>query len=488
MRNSLLSPEEAALALLRRRAIRRDLTAWCTEALAPQGFAPAAHHRLIIRELEAVARGDTKRLALFLPPGSAKSTYASDLFPAWWLAQAPDRAIIGASNTATLAESFSRRVRGRIREHGGALGLQLADEAVDLWTTTSGGQYRAAGVGGVITGLRADLAIIDDPVKSREEADSELRRERVWEWFQDDLTTRLKPGAAVVLIQTRWSEDDLGGRLLERQGGRWRVLSLPALAESPDDPLGRRPGEWLWGDDGYGYAADMEIKRQTADTRTWSALYQQRPAPETGDYFRREWLRPVPNLPIRTSLRVYGASDYAVTADGGDWTVHVVVGMDPDGRLWLLDMWRGQASSDQWVEAFCDLVERWKPIGWAEENGQIRAGVGPFLDRRMRERRAYVARQQFPTRGDKAVRAQSIRGRMALEGLHLQADAPWRADFEAELMGFPAGKHDDIVDALGLAGQLLDQMTVAKPSPYGPDRPRDPYAQKRRPASSGWAV
>lgn len=151
-------------------------------------------------------------------------------------------------------------------------------------------------------------------------------------------------------------------------------------------------------------------------------------------------------------------------------------------------MWRGQASSDQWVEAFCDLVERWKPIGWAEENGQIRAGVGPFLDRRMRERRAYVARQQFPTRGDKAVRAQSIRGRMALEGLHLQADAPWRADFEAELMSFPAGKHDDIVDALGLAGQLLDQMTVAKPSPYGPDRLRDPYAQRRRPASSGWAV
>lgn len=455
------SPHEAAAAIIERRRVRGDLAAWCEHVLAPIGQKPAAHHRLLIRELEAVARGETRRLMIFMPPGSAKSTYASDLFPAWYLAQGAGRNIITASNTADLAKSFSRRVRGRVRNHGRLLGYGLVREAEELWDTDNGGQYRAAGAGGTITGLRADLAVIDDPIKGREEADSETRREKVWSWYQDDLQTRLKPGAAIVLVQTRWHEDDLAGRLLAHEAGSWRTLVVPMVAESPDDPLGRAPGEYLWSDDAYGYAADIRDRQSRILSRTWSALYQQRPAPESGDYFKREWLRPVPTMPPRSSMRVYGASDYAVTSDGGDFTVHVVVGMDSDGRLWLLDMWRGQASSDVWVEAFCDLVRQWKPIGWAEETGQIKSGVGPWLDRRMRERQAYVARRQFPTRGDKAVRAQSIRGRMALDGLHIPASAAWRADFEAELMAFPAGKHDDQVDALGLVGQLLDVMVPA---------------------------
>jgi predicted phage terminase large subunit-like protein len=166
------------------------------------------------------------------------------------------------------------------------------------------------------------------------------------------------------------------------------------------------------------------------------------------------------------TLKVYGASDYAVTADGGDYTVHIVIGIDPQWRMYVLDLWRAQTSADKWIETFCDLVREWKPIGWAEEQGQIRAGVGPFLERRMRERQAYVARAQFPTRGDKAVRAQSIRGRMELDGLYVPMRAPWYADFRAELLSFPAGKHDDQVDALGLIGQVLDRMTAgALPKP-----------------------
>ena len=473
-----LSQQDAAARLLARREIRTSLAAWCGHALAPIGQQPAVHHRLLIRELEAVARGETKRLMVFMPPGSAKSTYASDLFPAWYLAQGAGRNIITASNTADLAKSFSRRVRGRVRNHGRLLGYGLVREAEELWDTDNGGQYRAAGAGGTITGLRADLAVIDDPIKGREEADSETRREKVWAWYQDDLQTRLKPGAAIVLVQTRWHEDDLAGRLLAHEGADWRTLVVPMVAESPDDPLGRAPGEYLWGDDAYGYAADIKARQSRILTRTWSALYQQRPAPETGDFFRREWLRPVAKMPPKESLRIYGASDYAVTSDGGDFTVHVVLGMDADGRLWLLDLWRRQAASDVWIEAFCDLAKQWRPLGWAEETGQIKAGVGPFLDRRQRERGAYVARTQFSTRGDKAVRAQSIRGRMALEGLHIPAGAPWRADFEAEMMSFPAGKHDDQVDALGLVGQLLDRMVKAA-TPPGDRPPPDRYAQKR---------
>jgi predicted phage terminase large subunit-like protein len=161
-------------------------------------------------------------------------------------------------------------------------------------------------------------------------------------------------------------------------------------------------------------------------------------------------------------MRVYGGSDYAVTMDGGDFTCHVVVGIDPEGRMYLLDLWRKQAASDEWIEAFCDLVKAWKPIGWAEEQGQIRSGVGPFLDRRQRERKAFVARDQFPTRGDKAVRAQSIRGRMASEGLYVPTAAKWYPELRSELLSFPAGKHDDQVDALGLVGQLLDKMMSGK--------------------------
>jgi hypothetical protein len=161
------SPAQAAAELLRRREVRRGLAPWCTHALAPSGQAPAAHHRLLIAELEAVARGETERLLVTMPPGSAKSTYASVLFPAWFLAQAPGLAVLGAAHTATLAERFSGRVQALVREHGPILGYGLAGEGRELWQTSTGGEYRAAGVGAGIAGFRADLGIIDDPLRSR---------------------------------------------------------------------------------------------------------------------------------------------------------------------------------------------------------------------------------------------------------------------------------------------------------------------------------
>lgn len=467
---SKLSRSEAAALLLHRRTIRASLTAWCIEALAYSDLKPARHHALLIDRLTAIEQGTIDRLMVLMPPGSAKSTYVSMLFPAWYMARHPEDSIIAASHTAELAERFGRRVRNLIAEHAATLGISLAldSQAAGRWEVSAGGEYYAAGVSGPVTGRRCDIALIDDPVKSRQDADSATMSERTWEWWKSDLSTRLKPGGRVVLIQTRWHEDDLAGRLLEEMaaGGRpWEMLRLPMEAEA-DDPLGRALGEPLWPE---WFTADMrnDAKR---DARTWSALYQQAPAPATGTYFRREWLRPVLSLPPRDSLRVYGASDYAVTDDGGDYTVHIVVGVDSDHRLWVLDLWRGQTASDVWVEAFCDLVRQWKPMAWAEEQGQIKAGIGPFLIRRMRERQAYVSREAFPTRGDKSVRAQSIRGRMALDGLHILAAAPWRTDFENELMTFPAGKWDDQVDSVGLVGQLLDKMITPLPL-VDPDAP-----------------
>ena len=464
--------------MLLRRAIRSDLAAWCRFC----GFEPAAHHRLLLRKLEQLACGLIDRLAIFMPPGSAKSTYASHLFPPFYLANHPRALVLGASHTTELAERWSRRVRNEIADHALVLGISLDANttAAARWALEQGGEYKAAGAGTAISGFRADLVIIDDPIRSREDADSETVRNGLWEWYKGDVSPRVKPGARWILIQTRWNEDDLAGRLLEemqRGGDRWEVLSLPAEAEA-NDPLGRKPGEMLWdGDPNYKYGEFLRHEKATQLPRNWSALYQQKPTPDTGDYFKAEWLKPYDKAPARATLTTYGASDYAVTDAGGDYTVHLVVGIDPEDNIYLLDLWREQSSPDKWVESFCDLVTEWKPMGWAEEQGQIKASVGPFLDKRQHERKACVTRDKFPTRGDKAVRAQSIRGRMALHGLHVPIKASWYPAFRAELLSFPAGKHDDQVDALGLIGQLLDLMVAGRAPTPRSEPQRDGYAE-----------
>jgi predicted phage terminase large subunit-like protein len=439
---------------LKRRTIRRSLTSWVQHC----GFQPARHHQLLLKELEAISDGSNDRLMVFMPPGSAKSTYGSMLFPPWYMSQHPDHMVIAASHTHELAARWGRKCRNLVSEYSHGLGIALAegDSAADRWSLAAGGEYFAAGVGGSVTGRRADLVVIDDPVRSREDADSETIREKTADWYRSDLLTRLKPGGRVVIIQTRWHEDDLSGRLLDamRKGGdQWRVISLPALA-GMDDPLGREPGDALWPE--WEDADALKRKRAALLPREWSALYQQNPVPEDGDYFKADWIKRYEVAP--KDLRIVGGSDYAVTSDGGDYTVHLVVGMDTERRPYVLDMWRGQTSSDVWVDAWCDLVTQWKPIEWGEEKGQINAGVGPFLVRRAIERKAYTYRRGFASRTDKAIRAQSIRGRMAQLGLYVPTDRPWASDLISELLQFPAGKHDDQVDALSLIGQLLDHI------------------------------
>lgn len=434
------------------------------------GYRDAPHHRLIARHLEAVERGEIKRLMITMPPRHGKSMLASEFFPAWYLGRNPSDYVIAATYAQDLADDFGRKVRNQISDPSfGAVfpGVSLRNDSQaarrfqiagpqDAFTTTQDGAYFAVGVGGPLTGRGAHLLLIDDPVKNREEADSELIRKKTKDWYTSTAYTRLMPGGRIVIIQTRWHEDDLSGWLLsEHKHEDWEVLDLPAISPT---------GKALWADQ-YDIPALEKIKLAIGP-RDWSALYQQRPSPESGNYFKAEWLKTYEVAPPRETLNIYGGSDYAVTADGGDYTVHVVIGVDPAGRLYLLDMWRSQTASDEWVEAFCDLVKKWKPIGWAEETGQIKSGVGPFLLRRMMERKAFVGRETFPTRADKAVRAQAIRGRIAMNGLYLPINAPWRADLHSEMMSFPVGVHDDQVDALGLVGQLLDRMMAGQPARF----------------------
>lgn len=420
----------------------------------------------------------------FMPPGSAKSTYTSVVFPTHVLGRFAKNQIILACYDSELPRKLGRRARSIITQPKFKrifdCSLSSESSAADEWALTNGSEWMAKGLTTGISGNRADGIIWDDPIKNREAADSDVIRNKTWNEYQDALLTRKKPQAWEVGITTRWHEDDLAGRILPlnyngesgwlkcRDGNDWYVVCLPAECERKDDILGREIGEILWPE---WFTKDFfeTFKRQT---RTWNALYQQRPAPESGDFFQSDWLKPYQKMPDRRTLNIYGASDYATSQDEGNYTVHMVVGVDPIGRIYLLDLWRRQTSSDKWVEALCDMVEFWKPIGWAEEGGQIKAGVGPFLEKRLRERQIFIARAKFPTKGDKSVRAQSIRGRMAMDGLYVPAHAPWFSDFKRELMTFPAGRNDDMVDALGLIGQILDKMIPGSRLDRNFDKPK----------------
>jgi len=415
-----------------------------------------------------------------MPPGSGKSLYSSVVFPTHYLGRFKNRSLIVASYGSDLPRKFGRRARSIVSQtkFRRIFDTTLSPEsaAVDEWALTNGSEWMAAGILTGITGNRVDGVVWDDLIKGREQAESDVVRQKTWDAYFDDLMTRKKPKAFEIGVTTRWHEDDPAGRILPedyngesgwikcRDGNDWFVVCLPAECERQDDILGRKIGDILWPE----WFTPQHFAPFKRNPRTWSALFQQRPSPEQGDYFQADWLKPWPNnkMPPRESLHIYGASDYAVTNDGGDYTVHIVVGVDLANRIYVLDLWRGQTTSDKWVEALCDLVEYWKPMGWAEEKGQIKSGVGPFLEKRLRERRLYIARADFPSRTDKAIRAQSIRGRMSMEGLYCPFHAPWFSAFKDELLKFP-GKYDDQVDALSLIGQVLDKMVAGRA--YDPD-------------------
>lgn len=412
-----------------------------------------------MQELEAVECGAVERLMILMPPGSAKSTYASVLFPPWFMGRNEQMSVLGVSNTTELAERFSRRVRGLVAnpEYGRVFqgnGLSADTAAAGNWETMKGGEYFAAGMGSAIAGRRADLGLIDDPIKTRQEADSERVRQTHWEWYVNDFLTRLKPGARQILIQTRWHEDDLGGRILEREAHRWRVVKIPMLAVG-DDPLGRKVGERLWPD----WFTDDMVKTAQMDTRAWNALYQQEPVPDQGTYFMLDDFAEYDQLP---DLRIYAASDYAVTEGDGDFTEHGIFGVDQQSNVYVIDWWRGQTKSDVWIERMCDMILEHKPLVWFGESGPIRRAIEPFLMRRMNERGAYCRLEWLPSIADKVVRARAIQALSSVKSIVWPKFAPWKAEVQKQLIQFPAGKYDDAVDVFSLIGRGLEHVQTPK--------------------------
>ena len=262
--------------LARRSRASHSLLAF-TEFTHPS-WQSGAHHARICDALEAVERGELKRLMITAPPRHTKSELASRRFPAWYLGRHPDRQVIGCSYNGDLATDIGRSVRNIVgsQEYAHLFPTRvMADSrAAERWSTERGGMYIGAGIGGTITGRGAHLGIIDDPLKNREEAESETVREKIWAWYTSTFYTRLMPGGAIVVVMTRWHDDDLGGRLLQQPG--WTLLEMPAITD----------GAALWPE---WYPLDvLHDIQHTIGPRDWSALYMQRPQVDTGDYFKRE--------------------------------------------------------------------------------------------------------------------------------------------------------------------------------------------------------
>lgn len=314
----------------------------------------AEHHKLICDEAERCYHEDTGRLMIFMPPGSAKSTYASVVVPAYLMGKYKRTRIGLFSYGAPLAKKFGRRTRNIIMQarykaimHG--VTLSGSSSAAHEFALTNESEYMATGILGAATGNRFNFMVIDDPIKGRQDADSDTVRETTWNAYEDDLKTRLIPGGSIMIIQTRWHEDDLSGRILPegwngesgdilcKDGNVWRVLCLQAECQTDTDPLGRARGEMLWKE----WFTAKHWAQFRSNNRTWGSLCQQLPRPADGNMFKPDMLQVVDAIPAGRITMVRGW-DAAATEGGGDYTAGPKIGRLADGRFIVLDVVRGR--------------------------------------------------------------------------------------------------------------------------------------------------
>ena len=442
---------------------RCDVLRWSEQAVAP--LVPAAHHRLLIRHLQAVMDGDCDRLMVMMPPGSAKSTYASIVFPALFMARWPSEPVIGASHTQSLADTVSGKVQAIVRENGSTLGYGLATEGKERWDATNGSTYRAVGVGGPLSGIRASLVVLDDPIRNRADAESATIRDKIWAWYSADLLTRLKPGGRVVLIMTRFHEDDLVGRLLEAEPERWTVLCLPAIA-GDNDALGRAPGELLWTDGRYAYGPKLLAERtfyeRTGNMADWWSLYQQSPRTPGGGLFQTARIGAVEA--VEQGGRSVRAWDLAATREASgrdpDWTVGVLLTRTTDQRWIIADVVRlrgGPSDVEAAIKATAQRDGRSVRIGLPQDPGQAGVAQLAYLTRQLAGWTIEGSRET----GDKATRAAPVAAQCNVGNVSMLR-AGWNRVLIDELGAFPGVAHDDQVDALSRAFAML--VTAVAPA------------------------
>jgi predicted phage terminase large subunit-like protein len=446
--SSQIEQRKALAPLARQELARRRLQDFAV-LLVPD-YVTSAHTIALCEHLEALERREITRLLVTMPPRHAKSLHCARLFPSWYLGRRPTESIVIGSYGAELAEAHSRRARGFMLDPAWPFpGVSVSPEsaAVNRWATTRGGGVLAVGRGGGVTGHGAHLLVVDDPVRDREDADSQVTRESTWAWWREALTTRLMPGAVVLLVQTKWHQDDLAGRVLHSPGAdQWTQLSLPALAEEDGDPLGRTGGEALWPE--WYPRKRLETLRQEIGERAFLALYQQRPTSEKGGIFRREWMTGTyAELPpsgvtviqsVDSAFKTGVANDYSVIAT---WMT--------DGRFYYLaDILRKRLEFPDLVSAIRAQASVWSPSTLIiEDTASAQSAVQQL------RRDTSLPIVAVPASGTtKISRAEAISVLFESGRVLLPAQDPsWLPIWIEEHIGFPSAKFDDQVDTTSMA-------------------------------------
>jgi predicted phage terminase large subunit-like protein len=370
--------------------------------------------------------------------------------------------------------------------------LMKDSSAAHEWELTNGSGLFAAGIMAGITSSRCDVGIVDDPVAGRAEADSETVRRTTKQAYQDDFLTRLKPKASIILMQTRWHEDDLVGSILPedydgrsgmvkcRDGQVWEVLNIQAKNERLDDPVGRAIGEYLWPE----WFDRQHWAMYEALPRTWNALYQQKPTLEVGGQFEETDFKRYDKKPKHCTWLVAG--DFAVTkltqGENPDFTEIIAAGIDEDGDLWLDHGYYGQEATDKTVDAYLDLAVAYKANLLGMEKGVIKNAIEPQLERRMKERARKEPRVMVPlhfttSTGDKIAKVSSFRGRAKLGKVHVRS-GPWGDRLIAQLVAFPFARNDDGVDACGVIGAMIDDVFARQRKKKPPRDTLEPFTEK----------
>lgn len=478
----------------------------CRRRLLPfiQRFRPKYNagwvHADICRRLERfmrqVERGEEPRLLLMCPPRSGKSEIGSRHFAPWVLGQHPDWEIIAASHTSSLSMSFSRYIRDLMRNpaYGAVFPdavLDPSSQSTENWNLTRGGGYLAAGVGTGITGRGCSILLLDDLVKDIEAADSITIRDNTWEWYLSTAYTRLAPGGGVIGIMTWWSGDDWAGRIQEAMnagdGDKFEIVRYPAINEYGDEyvleddsiveiqpgrlvPAGarmtRQQGTAIH-PARYTTEAMLRIKRNLiagGQKRVWDALYQQNPVPDEGNFFNKEMFRYYGSPPARSELYVYQAWDFAISeGKESDYTVGVCIGQDHYDNLYILDVRRFRSGDGGYIiDEILDFAATWNADVLGFEDGQIWKAIEFQFQKRCEERRQYPSYELLKPLTDKMVRANPLKGRMQLGKVFFDKHAPYFTDLHKEFLHFPAGKHDDQVDAVAWTIRLTLSRSAPK--------------------------